>query len=156
MKNFNLLNLETQKLIELSQKLNVLLSSYQVFAANIKGFHWNIQGDNFFTLHPNLDEFNSDLLEKGDGIAERIITIGSRANHGLEEFLKDSIIKPRKDVYKQTQIVEELLDDLQNLIRLQQELIAFTSEIDTVTNDILVGYQTDLEKSHWMYSSYLK
>lgn len=156
MQNFNLLNLESQKLSELSQKLNILLSSYQVFAANIKGFHWNIQGDNFFTLHPNLDEFNSNLLEKGDGIAERIITIGGRANHGFEEFLKDSKIKTRTDVHKQTQIMTELLDDLQNLIRLQQELIVFTSEIDTVTNDILVGYQTDLEKSHWMYSSYLK
>lgn len=156
MQNFNLLNTNPEELKELSQKLNILLSSYQVFAANVKGFHWNIQGDNFFTLHPNLDEFNSNLLDKGDGIAERIITIGSRTNHGFEEFLKDSKIKPRKDVYKQTQIITELLDDLQNLIRLQQELIAFTSEIDTVTNDILVGYQADLEKSHWMYSSYLK
>ena len=36
---------------ELASKLNDLLASYQVFYTNVRGYHWNIKGVNFFELH---------------------------------------------------------------------------------------------------------
>ena len=33
---------------KLAVKLNELLATYQVFYTNVRGYHWNIKGVNFF------------------------------------------------------------------------------------------------------------
>ena len=65
----------------LAQKLNELLANYQIFYMNVHGFHWNIQGDKFFELHPKFEELYTDLLLKIDEIAERILTTGHTPLH---------------------------------------------------------------------------
>ena len=35
---------------ELADKLNELLATYQVFYTNVRGYHWNIKGVNFFCI----------------------------------------------------------------------------------------------------------
>ncbi|EJS88815.1 hypothetical protein AAUPMB_08624, partial [Pasteurella multocida subsp. multocida str. Anand1_buffalo] len=36
---------------KLAKELNNLLANYQVFYTNVRGYHWNIKGVNFFELH---------------------------------------------------------------------------------------------------------
>lgn len=36
---------------QLATELNNLLASYQYFYMNVRGYHWNIKGVNFFELH---------------------------------------------------------------------------------------------------------
>ena len=37
------------------EKLNILLSNVQVFYMNVRGFHWNITGKQFFKLHEKFE-----------------------------------------------------------------------------------------------------
>ena len=35
----------------LSNELNALLCDLHVFYQHVRGFHWNVQGQNFFEIH---------------------------------------------------------------------------------------------------------
>ena len=51
MKQLSVIGLDKKKAEQLGDKLNELLSNYQVFYMNVRGFHWNIKGERFFELH---------------------------------------------------------------------------------------------------------
>ncbi len=74
----NFIGLDTEKTQSLANALNDLLSNYQIFYMNVRGYHWNIKGDNFFELHAKFEELYDDLLLKIDEIAERVLTLGSQ------------------------------------------------------------------------------
>ncbi|MFY7813727.1 MAG: Dps family protein, partial [Chryseobacterium taeanense] len=56
MKNANIIGLKEDDCKKISEKLNILLANYSVFYQNTRGAHWNIKGDQFFTLHPKFEE----------------------------------------------------------------------------------------------------
>lgn len=47
----NHLKLDKKDMKSVSDQLNVLLSDYHVFYQNVRGYHWNVKGENFFDLH---------------------------------------------------------------------------------------------------------
>ena len=59
---------------QVAEALAALLADFQVFYPNLRGFHWNIKGHAFFTLHAKFEELYNDAAEKVDEIAERILT----------------------------------------------------------------------------------
>ena len=78
---------------ELANKLNELLATYQVFYTNVRGYHWNIKGVNFFELHAKFEEIYTDLITKVDEVAERILTLGYVPNNAYSQYLEVSRIK---------------------------------------------------------------
>ena len=42
--------------IEIASELNVLLANSQIYYQNLRGFHWNIQGRDFFELHLKFED----------------------------------------------------------------------------------------------------
>ena len=52
------IGLDKEKSEELADKLNNLLANYSLFYQNVRGYHWNIQGDKFFELHEKFEESN--------------------------------------------------------------------------------------------------
>ena len=55
------IGLDQKKSAKLAEKLNILLANYQVFYMNVRGYHWNITGPNFFELHAKFEEIYDDL-----------------------------------------------------------------------------------------------
>ncbi|RNC77716.1 DNA starvation/stationary phase protection protein, partial [Piscirickettsiaceae bacterium NZ-RLO2] len=84
----NLIGLNQEKTAEISKELNKLLATYQVFYMNVRGFHWNIKGQQFFELHTKFEEIYNDLLTKVDEIAERILTLGEQPLHAYSQYAK--------------------------------------------------------------------
>ena len=82
---------------KISEKLNQLLANYSVFYQNTRGAHWNIKGNDFFTLHPKFEELYNNLVLKIDEIAERILTLGATPNHNYSDYLTLSAIKESKE-----------------------------------------------------------
>ncbi|ALB23893.1 Dps family protein [Piscirickettsia salmonis] len=54
---------------------------------NTRGFHWNVQGPQFFELHAKFEEIYNNLLTKVDEIAERILTLGESPVHAYSIYL---------------------------------------------------------------------
>lgn len=156
MKNASIIGLNESDCKKIAEKLNELLANYSVFYQNTRGAHWNIKGDQFFTLHPKFEELYDALVLKIDEIAERILTLGATPNHNYTDYLKVSKIKESKEVNDANKCVENILESFKTVIDLQRELLDITDEAgDEGTNSQMSDYITEQEKEVWMYNSYL-
>jgi len=141
---------------KLADKLNVLLSDYQVFYQNTRGFHWNIKGEKFFELHIKFEELYNDQQIKIDEIAERILTLGFIPLHSFDDYLKVSEIKPIKNITDGKKGLQYVLDALKIIIQKERELLSLSEKAeDEGTNSLMGDYVVQQEKLVWMYSAYL-
>lgn len=142
---------------KLIDKLNVLLSDYQIYYQNLRGFHWNIQGKHFFQLHEKFEELYLDTAAKVDEIAERILTIDGKPLHTFEDYVANSTISPKKDVHDGEAAVLGIKTDLDELIALQNEIKELAAESDdNATEDMMIGYNEQQQKTRWMMKAWLK
>lgn len=156
MKNASIIGLNETDCKKIAEKLNILLANYSVFYQNTRGSHWNIKGDQFFTLHPKFEELYNSLVLKIDEIAERILTLGSTPAHNYSDYLKVATIKESKEVSDATKSVENILNSFKVVLDLQRELLEITDQAgDEGTNSQMSDYITEQEKEVWMYNSYL-
>ncbi|WP_439881774.1 Dps family protein [Pontibacter sp. MBLB2868] len=152
----NLIGIDTEKAAELADKLNLLLSNYQLFYINARGFHWNIAGEKFFELHVKFEELYNDAFLKIDEIAERILTLGQRPFHTYTTYLEHATIKEISDVSEGRKAIEEVLKGFSVLITAERELLELAAEAnDEGTNALMSDYIREQEKLVWMYSAYL-
>ena len=156
MKQLKVIGLDEKKAEQLADKLNELLSNYQIFYMNVRGFHWNIKGERFFELHAKFEETYDDLLLKIDEIAERILTLGQRPMHAYSTYIKTSDIEEVKDVHDGRACVANILDSYQTTIRLQREIQDLANDAnDEGTSALMSDYIREKEKTAWMLTSYL-
>ena len=153
----NRIGLDNIKSKELAEKLNLLLSNYQVFYINARGFHWNITGEKFFELHAKFEELYNDLLIKVDEVAERILTLGYTPLHSFSDYLVASTIKEAKGISDGKKAMQNVLGSISNLIQLEREILLLSGDAnDEGTNALMSDYIRQQEKLVWMYSAYLK
>ena len=86
--NKNLIGLELNHSAAIAEQLNRLLASYQVLYMNSRGYHWNIRGGSFFQLHQKFEEIYTDLQNKVDELAERVVTLGHTPEHCFSGYLE--------------------------------------------------------------------
>lgn len=157
MNDFNNIGLDTEKSVELQPKLNELLANYSHFYMNVRGFHWNIQGEEFFTLHAKFEELYNDLMIKIDEIAERILTLEGTPLHAYSEYAKISEVPEVQDVSNGNEAVSSILSSLKIVITQQREILNLSGELDDEgTNALMSDYIREQEKLVWMYSAYLR
>jgi starvation-inducible DNA-binding protein len=156
MKNTNHLGLNKKDTKILTEKLNQLLSNYQVLYINTRGFHWNIKGEKFFELHAKFEELYTDIQLKIDEIAERVLTLGEVPVHSYSHYLKYAKIKETTNVSDGKTAVKHINDSICTLIVLQRELLNVSDKAgDEGTNALMSDYIREQEKLVWMYSAYL-
>jgi starvation-inducible DNA-binding protein len=152
----NAIGLNKEKSAQLTVKLNNLLSAYQVFYMNARGFHWNIKGDKFFELHLKFEELYNNIQIKVDEVAERILTLGGEPLHTFSDYLAQSAIAPVSKVSDGKQAVAHILDAFKTTLIIQRELLTLAAEADDEgTNALMSDYIREQEKLVWMYSAYL-
>ncbi len=141
---------------QITEHLNLLLASSQQFYMNVRGYHWNVKGNDFFELHAKFEEFYTDLLTKVDEVAERILTLGHKPVHAYSDYVKLSRIQEDKDVHDGKTCVQGVLAGYQTLIELQRELLALASDADDEgTAAQASDYIREQEKTVWMLNAYL-
>ena len=70
MNTLKYLGLNSEKVAPVVKALSQLLADYQVFYANLRGFHWNVRGKGFFMLHEHYENLYNDTANKVDEVAE--------------------------------------------------------------------------------------
>lgn len=152
----NFIGLDTAKTQKLADTLNDLLSNYQIFYMNVRGYHWNIKGENFFELHAKFEELYNDLLLKIDEIAERVLTLGHRPAHAYSTYIEKSEVPERKDVSNGKDAVGNIVESFARLIAKQREILVTAGDAhDEGTVALMSDYISQQEKTVWMYRSYL-
>ncbi|MDB5191561.1 MAG: starvation/stationary phase protection protein [Segetibacter sp.] len=153
----NLIGLEPVQSAQLAEKLNTLLANFQLFYINARGFHWNITGQKFFELHAKFEELYNDALVKIDEVAERILTLGNTPLHSFTDYVATSDIAEVKNVSEGKVAVEKVIAGLQELLKVEREILALATEAnDEGTGALMSDYIREQEKLIWMYSSSLK
>lgn len=156
MANTNQIGLEKKDMTEIIKKLNNLLSSYHIFYINVRGYHWNVKGEHFFSLHEKFEELYTDLQLQIDEIAERILTLGGVPLHAYSDFSENASIKEDKNVHDGKACVKGLVSGLQALIE-EQRIVAEAAEDvdDQGSADLVTEYVQKQEKLVWMYTAFL-
>src|SRR5690554_5246249 len=152
----NIIGLDKNKTTKLAKKLNELLANYSFFYQNTRGAHWNIKGEKFFVLHEKFEELYSDLANKIDEIAERILTLGYTPEHNYSSYQSISKIKESGKETDGRKAAQTILDSFKTIILLQRDILELSAEADDEgTNAKMSDYIREQEKLVWMYSAYL-
>lgn len=142
---------------EAIRKLNAYLCSLQIAYMNVRGYHWNIEGKQFFILHTKFEEVYNSLNEKADEVAERILILGGKPLHSFSEYLKISEINEQTNVSSAEDTVKNLLEETQKLLAIEREILSFASDNgDEGTVSMLSEYIGEQEKIIWMLNAQLK
>lgn len=150
------IGLDTVQSQSLAAELNNLLASYQILYMNVRGFHWNIRGNQFFELHLKFEEIYNDLLLKVDALAERILTLDGVPLHSFSDYIQVSAIPEQKGLHDGRACVESLLESFRELLVAQRRILAQAAEAgDEGTASILSDYVQQQEKLVWMLRAYL-
>ncbi len=153
----NLIGIDTLKAEILADKLNDLLANYQLFYQNLRGFHWNIKGKEFFELHLKFEELYNDAVIKVDEIAERILTLEGEPLHTFSDYLKTTEITEAKGISNGVDGVKITLQNFFALINKEREILAIAADAnDEGTVSLMSDYIVQTEKTMWMLNSYLK
>jgi starvation-inducible DNA-binding protein len=138
-------------------KLNAYLSSLQIAYMNVRGYHWNIEGKQFFVLHSKFEEVYNNLNEMADEVAERILILGGKPLHAFSDYLKISEINEQTNVSSAEDTVKNLLEETQKLLAIEREILSFASDNgDEGTVGMLSDYIVEQEKMIWMLNAQLK
>lgn len=152
----NNIGLDIDKSKNIAEKLNDLLSNYQQFYMNLRGFHWNIKGKKFFELHLKFEELYNDALLKVDEIAERVLTLSEAPVHSFKKYLEISEIKSAENIADGEQAVDKVLEALKVLLAKERIILNMASEAnDEGTVALMSDYIVQQEKLIWMLSSFL-
>ena len=155
------MNAETISLTEKEVKpvvdlLNDYLANYHIHYQKLRGCHWNIKGQNFFTLHVKFEELYTNAQLTIDEIAERVLTLGKPPHSRFSDYINESRIQEINTIGMQDlAMVDALLDDMAKLIELERELLELSANAgDDGTNDMVNRFMQFKEKNTWMLRSF--
>lgn len=143
---------------QVQEYLNDTVATLGVFYTKLHQHHWYVKGKHFFTLHEKFEELYDAVNETFDEVAERLITIGGKPYSTLQEFIDHSLIKeePYNEEKSEIEMVESVVGDFTLLADNLKKGIDLTGETgDDVTQDLLIGYKTDVDKHIWMLKAFL-
>ncbi len=137
--------------------LNDLLANYHIHYQKLRGCHWNVKGQNFFTLHIKFEELYNNAVITIDELAERILTLGKPPISTFADYIKVSKIKEINTIgLKDTAMVKALIDDMATLISLERDIMEISEEAgDDGTNDMINKFMQFKEKNTWMLRSFI-
>ncbi|MEZ4953071.1 MAG: DNA starvation/stationary phase protection protein [Saprospiraceae bacterium] len=151
----NYLGIDKKRSTETVKQLNQLLANYHVYYQNLRNFHWNINGENFFDLHVQFEALYSDARLKIDEIAERILTLRHRPTSNMSEYLQASKIKEAGNVAIDREMVGVVLENHAKLISCMRDVLKAAEELgDEGTIDMVAGFLSALEKKSWMLDAW--
>jgi starvation-inducible DNA-binding protein len=142
---------------EIAAGLSRLLADTYVLYGKTHGFHWNVTGPMFNTLHLMFMEQYTELWTALDEIAERIRALGHKAPFGGSIYRELSSIPESQGVPAAMEMVRELVEGHEAAARTIRSVFALADEAnDQPTADLLTQRLQIHEKTAWMLRSLME
>lgn len=126
-----------------------------MYYTNLRGFHWNIKGHDFFVLHSQFEKMYDDTAEKVDEIAERILMLGGTPANKFSDYLKVANINEVDKISNGEQALNNILQSISYLIGEERKILSIASQSgDEVTVSMMSDYLQEQEKLVWMLTAY--
>jgi starvation-inducible DNA-binding protein len=141
---------------DIASALNKVLADSYALYLKTHGYHWNVRGPNFQSLHVLLEGQYQDEWAALDDIAERIRALGELAPQGYAAFGNLSSIKDGDPEQDWEGMFNELKTDNETVIATLRAAFPAADEAgDEATADLLTQRLTAHEKHAWMIRSTL-
>ena len=142
---------------QIAEGLGRVLADSTVLYAKTHGFHWNVTGPMFNTLHLMFMEQYTELWTALDAIAERIRALGHVAPFGGSTYSGLSSIPEADGVPAALAMVRELVEGHEAVARTIRGVFAVADDAgDQPTADLLTQRLQIHEKTAWMLRSLLE
>lgn len=142
---------------ELISTLSGRLASLIDLALTLKHVHWNVIGKDFISVHEMLDPQVDAVRGMIDETAERIATLGGspKGTPGavVEERTWDDYPLGKASVFEHLQELDRVYAGVIQDHRKAQESI---SEVDPVSEDLIISQLRELELFHWFIRAHLE
>jgi starvation-inducible DNA-binding protein len=142
---------------EIAAGLSRLLADTYVLYGKTHGFHWNVTGPMFNTLHLMFMDQYTELWNSLDDIAERIRALGMVAPHGGSTLAGLASIKEAPQQPAALDMVRELVAGHEAVARTARSIFPLAETAsDEPTADLLTQRLQIHEKTAWMLRSLLE
>lgn len=142
---------------EIADGLGRLLADTYTLYLKTHNFHWNVTGPLFNTLHLMFEEQYTALAMAVDEIAERIRALGFPAPGSYQQYAKLSSIKEEAGVPKAEDMIRQLVEGNEAVVRTARGLVQHAAEADDeATADLITQRMQYHEKTAWMLRSMLE
>ncbi|MEL6955710.1 MAG: Dps family protein [Pseudomonadota bacterium] len=136
--------------------LKVLLGETYALYVKTHGYHWNVTGPRFSSLHALFMEQYTELWNALDEIAERIRALGHFAPGSSDQMMAEATIKPDNGVPDADAMIANLARGHEAVSKAAKAGIKIAEEAgDEVSVDLFVQRATIAEKTAWMLRSSL-
>ncbi|MFM9088091.1 MAG: Dps family protein [Cyanobium sp.] len=151
------IGIPTEQRTAIAEGLGRVLADSTVLYAKTHGFHWNVTGPMFNTLHLMFMEKYTELWTALDEIAERIRALGHLAPFGGSTTSGLASIPEAQGVPAAMAMVRELVEGHEAVARTIRGVFAVADGAgDQPTADLLTQRLQIHEKTAWMLRSLLE
>jgi len=137
---------------KLAQKMRGAVADTYGLLVKTQGYHWNVTGPLFVSIHELTEKQYQDLFEAGDDLAERIRALGEMSPGSYREFMNDAVVADEDGSTRTAHdMVETLAHDNEKVARRMKDISDVAAELgDKVTEDMLIGRMQVHEQNAWM------
>lgn len=150
------LGISETDLKSVNQALATVLSDTFTLFVKTQGYHWNVTGPHFRSLHLLLEEQYIELHDAADLLAERMRALGATAPGSFAEFSELATVKDHVPTDDADTMVKNLVKDNETVIKIIRPLVDVAEDAkDTATADLFNARLAAHEKAAWMLRSML-
>lgn len=132
------------------------LSDSYLLMIKTQGYHWNVVGPLFHSIHVVTEEHYEDMFPAIDELAERIRALGYPAPSSISEMISLSGLEENSDNPTTEEMIKNLVRDHQAVARRFREAAEHAGNAgDVVSEDMLTGRIAFHEKAVWMLTALL-
>lgn len=138
----------------IAQGLSKFLADSYTLYIKTHGFHWNVTGEHFNSLHAMFESQYMDLAGAVDEIAERIRTLGHKAPGSYTEFSELTVIKEERSAPEAKEMIQQLMRGHEQCTATARSIMDVADKAkDQPTVDLLTRRMEHHEKTAWMLRS---
>ncbi|MGJ3230972.1 MAG: Dps family protein [Oceanicaulis sp.] len=136
----------------LAARMAAATADTYILLAKTQGYHWNVAGPLFVSIHELTEEQYQDLFEAADDLAERIRALGEPSPGSYRRFAELSAVEEDDGSPKSAkQMVEALAHDNELVARRMKAASDVAEELgDKVSEDMLIERMQVHEQNAWM------
>jgi starvation-inducible DNA-binding protein len=143
--------LDAERRTQVGVRLQATLVDLIDLTMQAKQAHWNVTGENFRSVHEQLDEIVDTYREWADSVAERIATLGVNPDGRAATVAAGSTVAPMTLGYLDDGgVVTMFIERLAATAAAARSLMDDLGSLDAVSQDILIDVVKDLEEDLWM------
>lgn len=145
------IDIDAQGRAAVAEALARLLGDSYALQVETQGYHWNVTGPHFHSLHALFEAQYEELAAAADELAERVRALGHRAPGSLQALLKLSSIPDESGAQAWQDMIKALIAGHEAASSTARAVITVAEEArDDASADVAVERIQAHEKAAWM------